>query len=109
MKTDVAIIGGGPGGSSAAMFLDKKGIRSAIVEKMTFPRYHIGESMTGECGGLIRELGLEEKMALRRDPVKYGVKVFGPEGRSSFHVPVMARTPEKTLTPAYTWQVRRSS
>jgi flavin-dependent dehydrogenase len=109
MKTDVAIIGGGPGGSSAAMFLAKKGIRAAIVEKMTFPRYHIGESMTGECGGLVRELGLEHMMVARRDPVKHGVKVYGPQGKSSFYVPVMARTPDQQLTPAITWQVRRST
>jgi flavin-dependent dehydrogenase len=109
MKTDVAIIGGGPGGSSAAMFLAKKGIRATIVEKMSFPRYHIGESMTGECGGLVRELGLESMMVTRRDPVKHGVKVYGPMAKNSFYVPVMARTPEKKLTPAITWQVRRST
>ena len=33
------------------MFLKKFfGIQSIIVEKETFPRYHIGESFTGETG-----------------------------------------------------------
>ena len=109
MKTDVAIIGGGPGGSSAAMFLGRQGIRTAIVEKMSFPRYHIGESMSGECGALLRELGLESKMIARRDPIKHGVRVYGPKGNSSFYVPVMARTPDNKLTPQTTWQVRRST
>ena len=59
MKTTVAIIGGGPGGASAAMFLAKHGIKSVIIEKDSFPRYHVGESMTGECGGLMRKLGLD--------------------------------------------------
>src|SRR5260370_483086 len=83
--------GGNPGGSAAAMFLAKKGIRTAIVEKMTFPRYHIGESMSGECGAMLRELGLESKMIDRRDPIKHGVSVYGPRGKDSFYVPVMAR------------------
>src|SRR5262249_7513635 len=109
MKTDVAIIGGGPGGSAAAMFLARRGIRTAIVEKVTFPRYHIGESMSGECGALLRELGLESKMIARRDPIKHGVSVYGPRGKDSFYVPVMARTAENKLTPATTWQVRRST
>lgn len=109
MKTDVAIIGGGPGGSAAAMFLERKGIRSAIVEKTSFPRYHIGESMSGECGALLRQLALEPKMIARRDPVKHGVRVYGPKGKDSFYVPVMARTSENQLTPATTWQVRRST
>src|SRR5262245_58629885 len=114
MKTDVAIIGGGPGGSAAAMFLARHGIRSAIVEKMNFPRYHIGESMSGECGALLRELGLEPKLIARRDPVKYGVTVYGPQRQNrtqanTFYVPVMARTPDNKLIKASTWQVRRST
>lgn len=51
-KTDVVIIGGGPGGTTAAMYLAREGIQSIIVEKDLFPRYHIGESMTGECVAL---------------------------------------------------------
>jgi flavin-dependent dehydrogenase len=65
--------------------------------------------MTGECGGLVRELGLESKMLARRDPIKHGVKVYGPEGKNSFYVPVMARTPANQLEAAFTWQVRRST
>jgi flavin-dependent dehydrogenase len=109
MKTDVAIIGGGPGGSTMAMFLARHGIRSVIVEKATFPRYHIGESMSGECGALLRSLGLESKMIERRDPIKHGVSVYGPRGKDSFYVPVMARNAENQLIPATTWQVRRST
>ena len=32
MKTDVLIVGGGPGGSSAAMFLAREGLKPVIVE-----------------------------------------------------------------------------
>ncbi|PYL73345.1 MAG: hypothetical protein DMF26_14370 [Verrucomicrobia bacterium] len=74
MKTDVAIIGGGPGGSAAAMFLSQTGLRVTLIEKAQSARYHIGESLTGECGNCLRTLGLEAEMTSRRHPVKYGQK-----------------------------------
>ena len=48
IKTDVLVIGGGPGGTAAAMFLIREGIKPIVLEQETFPRFHIGESMTGE-------------------------------------------------------------
>ena len=50
MKTDVLIIGGGPGGAAMAMFLVREGIKPVILEQEEFPRFHIGESLTGEAG-----------------------------------------------------------
>ena len=43
MKTVVAIIGGGSAGPCAALDLERHVIESTIVEKVPFPRYHIGE------------------------------------------------------------------
>ena len=63
IKTDVPIIGGGPGGSTAAMFFLREGIQPLILEQEAFPRFHIGESLTGESGQVLRRLGLEEKMS----------------------------------------------
>ena len=108
MKTDVLIVGGGPGGAAAAMFLLEEGIKPIIVEQEEFPRFHIGESMTGEAGQVLRRLGLENKMLERRYPVKHGVKVYGAQGVNAWFIPVSARTPEWELTPGTTWQVRRS-
>ncbi|MCI0574996.1 MAG: tryptophan 7-halogenase [Chloroflexi bacterium] len=105
MKTDVAIVGGGPGGAASAMFLIQEGIKPVIIEKETFPRYHIGESMTGECGGVVRQLGLGDEMLKRRHPIKHGVKVYG---QHSWFVPVMARDASYNLMDQTTWQVRRS-
>lgn len=108
MKTDVAIIGGGPGGSAAAMFLARAGLRVTLVEKARLPRYHIGESLTGECGNCLRTLGLEAEMTSRRHPVKYGVTVYGPKGKNAFWVPVKGWRPESGLFDTHTWSVRRS-
>jgi flavin-dependent dehydrogenase len=89
------------------MFLRQHGIDSIIIEKDTFPRYHIGESMTGEAGAQVRALGLEEKMAELKFPVKRGLTVYGTGGKNSWFVPVMARDEDRNLQPQFTWQVRR--
>lgn len=108
MKTDVLIVGGGPGGTAASMFLSDLGIRSVIVEKEPFPRYHVGESMTGEAGGVLRKLGLEADMLSRSHPIKHGVNVLGPTGKTAWFVPVMRRDADGELKDEITWQVRRS-
>ena len=78
---DVIIVGGGPGGAATALYLLQAGIKPLILEKEQFPRYHVGESMTGECGVCMRELGLEQSMMQEGYPIKHGVKVYGPEGQ----------------------------
>jgi FADH2-dependent halogenase len=108
MKTEVAIVGGGPGGTGCALFLEQAGIKASIIERAEFPRYHIGESMTGECGNCVNLLGLHNEMAKFAHPVKWGTRVYAPSGASPFYVPVKARTAEGKLVEASTWQVRRS-
>ena len=107
-KTEVLVIGGGPAGATAAIRLLAKGIRAVVVEREPFPRYHIGESMTGECGAILRELGFGERMAAAGHPIKHGVCVFGARGKRDWWIPVMQRTADGELKEQITWQVRRS-
>src|SRR5262249_24112624 len=76
-------------------------------EKEQFPRYHIGESFTGETGGQLRKLDMAEALDTQEYPVKIGTKVYGTGGRNSFYIPVMMREGDK-LRPITTWQARRS-
>lgn len=105
MKNEVVIVGGGPGGTAAAMYLSQRGINPIIIEKETFPRYHIGESMTAEGGNVVRDLGLTDKMNQANHPIKHGVKVYG---ENPWFLPVMSRNAEGQLSDQTTWQVRRS-
>src|SRR5437868_4340280 len=108
MKTDVLIVGGGPGGSATAMFLAREGIKPIILEAERFPRYHIGESMTGAGGKVLRDLNLADEMYKRRYPTKQGVKVYGQSATGSWFVPVTGRDENWNLFEWDTWQVRRS-
>ena len=79
----VVIVGAGPAATCTAMFLKQKGIHSVLVEKEQFPRYHIGESFTGETGGQLRKLGMEAVLDKLEYPVKLGTKVWGTGGQNS--------------------------
>ncbi|MGK7871962.1 MAG: NAD(P)/FAD-dependent oxidoreductase [Xenococcaceae cyanobacterium] len=94
---DVVVIGCGVSGSTLAAYLARAGLSVLAIEKEPFPRYHIGESLTGMVGEIITELELEEEMSQRKFPVKGGVKVLGRGAKSEFFVPVLRKT----------WQVRR--
>ena len=59
---DVAIIGGGPAGSSAATYLVQKGYSVVVFEKEKFPREHVGESLIPFCYYRLLDLGVIEKV-----------------------------------------------
>jgi flavin-dependent dehydrogenase len=108
MKHEVVIVGGGPGGAASAMFLLKEGIKPLIIEQEDFPRYHIGESLTGAGGKVLRDLDLAPEMYRSKHPTKQGVKVYGQSQRGTWFVPVTGRDENWNLFDWDTWQVRRS-
>src|SRR4029077_17954124 len=108
MKTDVFMVGGGPGGVATAMFLAREGIKPVIVEAEKFPRYHIGESMTGAGGKGLRDLGLADEMYRRKYPTKQGVKVYGQSDKGTWVVPGTGRDDNWKLFEWDPWQVRRN-
>ena len=55
---DVAILGGGVGGSTLAAILARHGLRVLLVEADSHPRFTIGESTVPETAGLLRIMAL---------------------------------------------------
>ncbi|MBA3650792.1 MAG: tryptophan 7-halogenase [Chthoniobacterales bacterium] len=69
---DVAIIGGGPAGSTAATLLARTGRRVVVCEREKFPRFHIGESLLPVSMKTFSRLGVHEKFAQAGFLRKYG-------------------------------------
>src|SRR5437764_14160572 len=80
---DVAIIGGGCAGSTAASLLAKKGFSVLIVKHDKLTRYHIGESLVPGVIPILEEIGLTEAMTDHNFTVKNGVSfVWGAERKT---------------------------
>ena len=58
LSADVLVIGGGPGGSTAAAMLARKGWRVLLLEREFFPRHHVGESLLPASLPVLEELGV---------------------------------------------------
>jgi len=77
---DVAVIGGGPGGSSAATALARRGRRVLLLERDQFPRFHIGESQLPWNNEVLRELGAFEAITGGGFMPKWGASFRRPDG-----------------------------
>jgi len=108
-KHPAIIIGGGPAGAVTAMYLLRRGIDCVIIERDIFPRYHVGETMTGATAVALRELGLGDALDAQRYPIKHGVTFYGTDGKNAFWVPIKRRNAENVQVPNQTWSVMRST
>jgi len=77
---DVAIIGGGPAGSTAATVLVQAGLRTIVLEREKFPRFHIGESLLPLNQELFEGLGLDQILKGQNFVMKYGAQFVSNEG-----------------------------
>ena len=86
-STDVVVIGGGPGGSVCASRLARRGLSVIVLEKTTFPRFHLGESLLPQSLPVLEEIGVLDAVKARFI-WKYGARfhddVDGRKDRFSF-------------------------
>jgi len=103
---DLVVIGGGPGGSTAAALARQRGLRVMVAEKEQFPRFHIGESLLPMGNKILRETGFWPKLADAGFVPKFGATFYLSNGRATKDISFsqsLARDVEE-----YTYQVERS-
>src|SRR5262245_53947963 len=83
LQYDALIVGGGPGGSTAASYLAKAGKRALVLEKEHFPRFHIGESLLPYNRQIFDELGLVKKLEASGVIKKFGAQFHIGNGSKS--------------------------
>jgi halogenation protein CepH len=105
---DVIVTGGGPGGSTTAAFTAMDGHRVLLLEKETFPRYQIGESLLpatihGICGmlGLRQEIERAGFVRKRGGTFRWGAN---PEPWTF----AFAASPRMAGPTSYAYQVERT-
>ncbi|WP_308407234.1 NAD(P)/FAD-dependent oxidoreductase [Streptomyces sp. APSN-46.1] len=76
-------MGGGPAGSSAAVSMARRGLSVLVLERSTFPRFHIGESMLTYTSAVLDKLGITPKVKAEGFPVKTGAEFC--DGADGYH------------------------
>jgi flavin-dependent dehydrogenase len=103
MDYDVLIIGAGPAGSLAAALLQREGFRLLVVEKQTFPRFVIGESLLPGSMGLLEQAGLLDPIEKQGFMRKHGAVFFRGSQTCNFDFANQSAPGFK-----YTYQVTRA-
>lgn len=73
---DVVVIGGGPGGSSAGAYLAMNGLSVLVLERETFPRFHVGESLLPGAWDIWEKLDVVDELEAADFTIKQGI-MFG--------------------------------
>jgi FADH2-dependent halogenase len=85
-RFDVAVIGGGPGGSSTATALARRGRSVLLLERDRFPRFHIGESQLPWINGVLETLGAHHAVAKAGFVEKWGASFWEIDGTPAAYV-----------------------
>lgn len=100
---NVLIIGAGPSGCVAAAYLHQQGIKVKIVEKTTFPRFTIGESLLPRSMDHFEEVGLLDALQTRGYEEKHGARFIKGQAHCHFDF-----SDKFTNGYHWTWQVPRA-
>ncbi len=102
---DVVVVGGGPAGAAAAAVLAEYGHQVVVLEKDTFPRYRVGESLIPYCWFQLHRLGLIENLDRSSFVVrKHSVQFVDTDGQATTPFYFFEHSDHDS---SRTWQVMR--
>jgi len=83
MDYDIAIIGGGPAGSTCAAFCARAGRRTLLLEKARFPRDKVcGDCLNPACWPVLERLGAADRVRAQPHAQLAEVAFVSPRGRT---------------------------
>ena len=98
---DVIIVGGGPAGATAALYADRMGLNSIVLDKAIFPRDKVcGDALSGKTVGIMRELGLTDGLDLLEGSEINRI-TFGSPNHSQFNVYLKDSKNTRHITKGY--------
>lgn len=105
LETKVVIIGAGPGGCSASLYLSQFDIPHVVVEKETFPRDKVcGDALSGKVVNQLKKLNpdwIEELKELSDEYVpSWGVIFSAPDG-NEIGIPFKHKPSEAAHSPGF--------
>src|SRR5437660_10276349 len=96
---DVAIVGGGPAGSSCAAFCALAGLRTLVLERENFPREKVcGDCLNPSCWPVLERLGLAQLVRDLPDSRLAAVEFLATAG----HKVIVRLPPRSDYVPSVT-------
>ena len=93
---DAIVIGGGPGGATAALLLARAGWSVALIERKAFPRRKVcGEYLSATNLPLLDQLGLADEFLNRSGPAIRRVALFAGDQVVTAPLPQLSARPGK--------------
>ena len=98
---DIIIVGGGPAGAAAALYAEKAGLKSIILEKAKFPRDKIcGDALSGKTIKILRDLDLIDELE-QLDGSHINRITFGSPTNNQFDINLKSGKKENHVNKGY--------
>ncbi|QDT89840.1 NAD(P)/FAD-dependent oxidoreductase [Gimesia algae] len=102
--SDVIVIGGGPGGTTASTLIAQRGFSVTLLERELTPQYRVGESLIPETYWTFKRLKMLDILKSSHFVKKHGVQFVNSSGQLSAPFYFHEHKPGEC---SQTWQIRR--
>jgi flavin-dependent dehydrogenase len=105
---DVAVIGAGPGGTTAAISLARRGAKTLLIDKAHFPRdKSCGDAVCSQSAAIVRELGLAGQIERQEFAFAHGESFTSTRGHTLYLPFVTSAGVPAVASPTPAYLIRR--